>query len=184
LPVKNFYLFSLIIVICLLFVSSPLMQAQTNSPSNKTAMVKAAEKESILQAMLNSFQIYCSFLNDIEVKQGYYLPLHGRTRAEAINYLRKGFEESLAVAIVDEYTCFMPELNCLTIKPADGLPVLNQDDIPYLGYKKISNKHIIFSREFTGCYSPGDCYRYQVEMQLYQDQWKISAFSLQEVIKK
>lgn len=180
-PVKKIYLFSLTIIICLLFVSSPLMQAQTNFPSNTTAMVKATEKENILQAMFNSFEIYCSFLNDTEVKQGYYLPLHGRTRAEAIDYLRKGFEENLAVAIVDEYTCFIPDLNCLAIKPTDGLPVLNQDDIPNLDYQKLNNEHIVFSREFTGCYSPEDCYRYQVEMRLYQDHWKISAFRLEEI---
>lgn len=180
-PVKKIYILSLTIVICLLFVSSPLMQAQTNSPSNKTAMVKATEKDRILQAMLNSFEIYYSFLNDTEAKQGYYLPLHGRTRVEAIDYLGKGFEKNLAIAIVDEYTCFIPELNCLAIKPADGLPVLNQDDIPYLVYKKINNKHIVFSREFTGCYSPGDSYCYQVEMQLYVDHWKISGFILEEI---
>lgn len=181
LPVKKIYLFSLTIVICLLFVSSPLMQAQTNSPSSKTVMVKVAEKESILQAMLNSFEIYCSFLNDTEFKQGYYLPLHGRTRTEAVDYLGKGFEGNLATAIVDEYTCFIPQLNCLAIKPTDGLPVLNQDDIPYLGYNKIDNKHVIFFREFTDCYAPGDRYRYQVEMQLYHDHWKISAFRLEEI---
>ena len=180
-PIRNIFLFSLTLIICLLFVFSPLMHAKTNSPSNKIAMVKAAEKDVILQAMLNSFEIYCSFLNDTEVKKGYYLPLHGRTRTEAIDYLEKGFEENLATAIVNEYTYFIPELNCLAIKPADGLPVLNQGDIPYLNYNQINNKHIVFSREFTGCYYPEDCYRYQVEMQLYQDQWKISAFSLREV---
>ena len=173
-PVKKICLFSLTIVTCLLFVFSPLMQAKTCSHSNQTTI-------SALQAMLNSFELYYSYLNDTEIKQGYYLPLHGKTRAEAIDYLGEGFEENLATAIVDEYTCFIPVLDCLAIKPGDGLPVLNKDDIPYLSCNKISNKHIIFSREFTGCYSPVDRYRYQVEMQLYQDHWKISALSLKKL---
>lgn|GEM_PF-1094771 len=183
-PIKNIFLFSLTLIICLLFVFSPLMQAKTNSPSNETAIIATLEKDSALQAMFNCFEIYCSFLNDTEVKRGYYLPLHGRTRAEAIDYLETGFQENLAMAIVNEYTYFIPELHRLAIKPGDGLPVLNGDDIPYLNYKKLNNDHIVFSREFTGCYSPEDCYRYQVEMRLYQDHWKISAFSLREVSKK
>jgi hypothetical protein len=181
LPVKRLYLFGLILVICLLFVFSPLMQAKTYSPSNETDIIATSDKNQALQAMLGSFETYCSFLNNTEFKQGYYLPLHGRTRAEAIDYLRKGFEENLATAIVDEYTLFIPELDCLAIRPTDGLPLLNKDDIPYLGYNIIDNKHIIFSREFSGCYSLSDRYRYQVEMRRYQDYWKISALSLEEL---
>lgn len=180
-PFKKIYLFRLTLVICLLFVFTPLMQAKTTSPSNETTMIATSEKDIALQAMFNGFEIYCSYLNDIEIRPDYYLPLHGRTRAEAIEYLGKGFEKNLATAIVDEYTCFIPELNCLAIKPTDGLPVLNEDDIPYLGYQKFNNEHIVFSREFTNCYSPGDCYRYQIEMRLYQDHWKISAFRLEEI---
>ena len=180
-PFKKIYLFRLTLVICLLFVFTPLMQAKTTSPPNETTMIATSEKDIALQAMFNCFEIYCSFLNDTEVKRGYYLPLHGRTRAEAIDYLETGFQENLAMAIVNEYTYFIPELHRLAIKPGDGLPVLNEDDIPYLGYQKFNNEHIVFSREFTNCYSPGDCYRYQIEMRLYQDHWKISAFRLEEI---
>jgi hypothetical protein len=180
LPVKKLYLFSLTIVICLLFVSLPLMQAKTCYPS-ETTITRVAEKDSAIQAMLDGFKLYNSYFNAIEFKQGYYLPLHGRTRAEAIDYLGQVFEKNLATAIVDQYTCFIPALHCLAVKPGDGLPLLNHDDIPYLSCQVISDKHIIFSREFTGCYSPGDRYRYQVEMQLYQDHWKISALNLDEL---
>lgn len=180
-PVKRLYLFSLIIVICLLFVFSPLMQAKTCSSSNETDILATSDKNRALQAMLGSFETYSSFLNNTEFKQGYYLPLHGRTRTAAINYLGEGFEYNLATAIVHEYTLFIPELDCLAIRPTDGLPVLNKDDIPHLGYNIINNKHIIFSREFSGCYSPADRYRYQVEMRLYQDHWKISALSLEQL---
>lgn len=180
-PVKRLYLFSLIIVICLLFVFSPLMQAKTYSPSNETDIIVTSDKNRALQAMLGSFEIYCFFLGDTEFKQGYYLPLHGRTRTEAIEYLGEGFEYNLAMAIADEYTLFIPELDCLAIRPTDGLPILNKNDIPYLSYNIINNKHIIFSREFSGCYSPSDRYRYQVEMRFYQDHWKISSLSLEEI---
>lgn len=156
------------------------MDAKTLSFSNENADA-GVEKDSAMQAMLDCFEIYHSFLNNTEIKQGYYLPLHGKTMIEAISYLKEGFEENLAADIVDEYTCFIPELNCLAIRPCDGLPVLNQNDIPYLRYKKINNTHIVFSRQYTDCYSTGDCYRYQVEMQLYQDHWKISALSLDEL---
>lgn len=178
--VKKIYLFSVIIVFSLLFVCSPIMQAKTCYPS-ETTITRVVEKGSAMQAMLDSFKLYNSYFNDIEFKQGYYLPLHGRTRAKAIDYLGQGFEKNLATAIVDQYTCFIPDLHCLAVRPADGLPVLNQDDIPYLSCQGISDKHIIFSREFTGCYSPGDRSRYQVEMQLYQDHWKISALNLDEL---
>lgn len=178
LPFKKIFLINLIFICLILF--PPLMGAKTCSSANENALA-GVEKDSAMQAMLNCFEIYCSFLNNTEIKQGYYLPLHGRTMAEAIDYLEKGFEENLARAIVDEYTCFVPELNGLAIKPTDGLPVLNQDDIPYLSYNRISDKHIVFSREFTDCYSPGDCYRYQVEMRLHQDHWKISAFRWEEI---
>lgn len=179
-PVNKIYLFSLTIIICLLFVFPPLMQAKTCSP-NEMTIATTAKKDSALEAMLGSFEIYYSFLNDIKIKQGYYLPLHGQTRTEAINYLEEGFAENLATAIVDEYTCFIPELECLAIMPGDGLPVLKKDDIPHLGCKKISDKYIVFSREFVRCYSLEDRYRYQVEMQLYDDHWKVSALRLEEI---
>jgi hypothetical protein len=181
LPIKKIYLVSLIILISLSFVFSPLMEAKTCSLSNQTTVVPIGEEDGALEAMLNSFKLYFSYFNDTEIKQGYYLPIHGRTRVEAINYLKKGFDVHLATAIVDEYTWFIPELSCLAIRPGDGLPILNGDDIPCISYYKISNEHVIFSREFTGCYSPTDRYRYQVEMQLYQDDWKISALSLEEL---
>jgi hypothetical protein len=180
-PVKNFFLMSFTIVICLLFLFSPFTESKTYFPSNQIAIVAIADKDDALQAMLNGFELYGSFLNDIEFQQGYYLPLHGKTRAEAINYLGGGFEKNLAASIVDEYTCFIPELNCLAIKPVEGLPLLNKEDIPYLSCDEINNEHIIFSREFTSCYSPIDRYLYQVEIRLYQDHWKISALSLDEL---
>lgn len=167
------------LLLCLAFVFIPFRPAESYpSPSNCVNKAKSSCEDIALAAMLNSFELYYSFFNDVTCNQGYQLPRHGKSREAAIAYLSIGFETELATAIVDEYTWIIPELNCLAIKPCDGLPIINIDDLPHLTCSQINNSNIIFSREFTDCYFHNDHYLYQVQMKLYKDQWKVSAINL------
>ncbi len=179
--------FPKIVILSLIFVSfqpawafPSYLQIGYASPSIAMSDARLSAEDPALNAMVDSFKLYYSFFNDCDYQQGYQLPRHGINRKTAIEYLSAGFETELATAIVDEYTWIMPELDCLAIKPGDGLPIINEEDLSHLTCSRINDSKIVFSREFTGCYSPHDRYIYQVEMRLYEDQWKISALSLDQ----
>jgi len=162
--------------------SIPIIQATVHTGiANNPPWIQEEEKDIVLKAMLANFFILSSFLNEVEVKQGYLLLRQAKNREEAINYLSQAFSNDLAIAIVDEYTWYIPELNCLAIKAGEGVPILTHEDIPYLNWKPIAKDCIVFSRNFSDCYSPGDIYCYQVEMRLYESKWKISGLSLIEL---
>lgn len=184
-PYKKIIISFILVVFCLVFIFTPFRQAESypSSASSPTS-IKPPSDDTALPAMLNSFKLYYSFLGDVDSQQGYQLPRHGKNRAAAIEYLSAGFATELATAIVDEYTWLIPELGCLAIKPGDGLPIINTNDLPYLTCNQISNRNVIFSREFTGCYSPHDRYLYLVEMKLYEGRWKVSDLSLEELPAK
>lgn len=163
--------------LCLAFVFSFFIPV---SPATGITDAEPSSEEIALEAMLKSFNLYCSFFNDCDYWQGYQLSRHGITRAAAIEYLSHGFETELAAAIIDEYTWIIPERDCLAINPCDGLPVLHAEGLPPLTCNRINDRNIIFSVEFNDCYSPNDRYIYQVEMKYYGNRWKIAAFSLEK----
>lgn len=175
-PYKKTLILSLIsAALCLAFVFSSFIPA---SPSTCITDAGPSPEEIALEAMVKSFKLYHSFFNDFDYQQGYQLSRHGITREAAIEYLSLGFETELATAIIDEYTWIIPERGCLAIKPCDGLPILHEGDLPPLTCNRINDRNIVFSEEFTGCYSPNDRYVYRVEMKYHGNRWKISALSL------
>jgi len=159
-------------LLCLALVFFPFNQAEGSSFPAETI-----SNDSALNALLNGFNLYSSFLTDTYDKQEYQIPRHAANRSDAIRYLATGFEFNLAAAIVDEYTWAMPDLS-MAIRPCDGLPVINQEDIPNLTCKQINDNHVVFVRVLSGCYSPDDNYLYQVEMKKYDGLWKISGLSM------
>lgn len=164
---------------CLVLVFSPIQADYPIASCPDTA--PTGDKDLVFQAMVNSFELYSSFLNDIELKDGYPAPCHGRTREAAIQYLSAGFTDELAIAIVDEYTLALSEVNHLVIRPCDGLPVITNDDLPFITCQKLSSQQFSFFIVYNNCYFPGDSFGYRIEMKEYNGHWKISALNLDEI---
>ncbi|MGI5912084.1 MAG: hypothetical protein ACOX6E_05850 [Syntrophomonadaceae bacterium] len=159
---------------------SVIQEKSFSQPCAPTIKNEELYNNTTYNAMLNSFAILSSFLNDVNVQNGYLIPQNGQTREMSIQYLSKGFVIEMATAILDEYTWLIPDVG-LAIKPCDGLPILNSDDLPYLTYTPVSETCIIFTRHFRSCFSPDDHYCYSIEMTLYENCWKISRLSLEKL---
>lgn len=127
---------------------------------------------------VKSLGLLSSFFNDTEASDIFPVSRHGRTYAEAYQYLAEGFSCPLAEDILSAYT-FTDNQGTLRIIPCEGIPYLTADDRKKASITgHLDNTVIIVP--LTNCYQPGDTYIYQVTSRLIDGHWKITDLSLSE----
>lgn len=159
-----------------LFISPVL--AVNLSPARGTAAPPPADEAA--RAVLTAFHLYSSFLGETCLANGKAIPVHGPTPAQAINYLQSGFSQQLAVAIIDETTCWDKEQGTLVVVPKEGIPVLTEADLPLLVPTVCSEHQVLIERRYQDCFAPGDSYLYIVEVIKTDCGWRVNHLSWQE----
>ena len=155
-------LLGLPILFLLLLQAAPLSALVPNQPDG-------SETGRIIDDIIIDFQLFGDLLA--------IAPGDIHHRAEAIAWLAPGFESDLAAAIVDCYLQFQPELNCMTVIPTDSIPVITSADRSFCRITQLNNHPARLDRIYSNCYSPGDCWLYQVTAEK-SERWKIVDISL------
>lgn len=131
--------------------------------------------------MVQSFELYESFLHDVYQLQDYRIPIHGESSQAAITYLSEGFSEELAQDIVAAYLQWNSELQKMVLIPCDGIPTISSADINLVSISRPNDKDIVFQRTYEDCYIKGDRYLFSVTLKQFPAAWKIEAIGLEEL---
>lgn len=139
---------------------------------------EAAATSDVYDEAVKSLGLLSSFFNDTEASDIFTVSRHGRTYAEAHQFLAEGFGCSLADDILSAYT-FTDDQGTLRIIPCEGIPYLAATDREKASITRHVD-HAVIIVPLTNCYRPGDTYIYQVTSRLIDGHWKITDLSLSE----
>ncbi len=139
-----------------------------------------AQPADAFEAAVKSFNLLSSFFSDSDIEDCDIYPVsrHGRSYAEAYDYLLAGFEAGLADDILKAYTFTGPD-GTLRIIPCEGIPLLTVADRAQAAIIPQEDCTLIKVR-LADCYQPGDSYIYQITSRLIEGNWKITDLSLTE----
>ncbi len=162
----------------LLFLWWSSLVMGTNARSFDMGKEKPEPPVDAYNQAVNSFDLLASFFADIEAAEVYPVSSHGRSYADAYDYLSGGFEASLAADILEAYT-FTDDQGNLRIIPCEGIPYLTAAHREKAAITRHGESTVIMV-PLTDCYQPGDRYIYQVTQHFTDGQWKIADLCLSE----
>jgi hypothetical protein len=129
--------------------------------------------EQIVLDIIDDYAIYTTLLSDIYSLNQYRISIHANSPDSATAFLSQGFDKFLASAITAYYLQWLPELSKMAVIPTDSIPVITEQDIPYLTMQQISPDMVVLERIYTNCYEIGDKYLYLITAQQKEGKWII-----------
>lgn len=163
-----------------LSLPAALYPGQTPIASSEQSLTQApVEIEAAYNQIVDSFNLYNTFLEADYRYDGKFLLRHARNPDQAYDFLACGFSADMAKRICEAYTIWNPQLRELLLMPQDGLPVLNHETRRNVVFSQNKPDYIDFMCIFTNCYAPGDAYRYSVTAHLEDGRWKVDDLNLE-----
>lgn len=107
--------------------------------------------DSLLKKLINCYSFYNLFLNETYNEKGFIISQHGENFEEILKYLKQGFSEEIALHITEYLTAYQPEIKKQIIIPKGGLPLIAEEDLPFIKYEIIEDE-IIFTRIYKTDY--------------------------------
>lgn len=127
----------------------------------------------IIDNITADYALYTSLLNQTYSFKQYQILSCVDNPAAAVQYLAPGFSLSLAQSLVDYYLLWVPEVEKMAVIPTDSIPVITNEDKPYINIRRISPDDVVLERIYTNCYVLGDRYLYRITAHQEQSRWKI-----------
>jgi hypothetical protein len=149
-----------------LFSSSALAPLKTDHFSNDSF-------NEIFQDIVADYALYTALLYDVYPIDQYLVSLHTNDPDSTAAYLMGGFDPALAAAIANYYLQWIPELNQMAVIPGDSIPVITEQDKPYITMQQICPDKVVLKRVYTNCYEIGDMYLYLITAEKKEGHWFI-----------
>lgn len=121
-------------------------------PSYAAAQEQPAYSEDYLpKQIIKCYRIYNLFLTETYNEKGFIISKHGENFEEILKYLKQGFSEEIALHITQYLTAYQPEIKKQIIIPKGGLPLIAEEDLPFIKWE-IAEDEIIFTRIYKTDY--------------------------------
>ncbi len=135
--------------------------------------------DDVFDEAVKSFALLAAFFDEVDFQGVYPVPKYAPSHLAAYDYLRAGFDGDLVAGILAAYTFTGPN-DTLMIRPCEGIPFLTSTDRRqasiFLG-PDLAVIEIILQ----DCYQPGDKYCYRITSSLRDQNWVITALSLNPI---
>ena len=140
-------------------------------------------EKQVFSETIGDFEFYTALISDVQYRRDcvYPVAVKAADQKEAAEWLRQGFCDELAHSLACFYLAWDEALQRLVVIPADGIPVLTRQDWPQTVITFRNEHQAILECLYDNCYAPGDRYCYQIEVEKYEERWKIASLTLHQI---
>lgn len=176
---KKLAAYTLILIVFFNLAPAPLYAAE-NPIFNPEALSRAEIKKLLLSELIYRYSFYNLFLKETHIEKGFIISDHGENNSEILKYLEQGFCAELAWQIINYATAYQPEIKKQVIIPREGLPMITEEDLPFIRWE-IKEKEIIFIRTYQiDCPDFMQTICYKIHARFNSDGFEIYKLELEE----
>ncbi|MBO8158657.1 hypothetical protein [Thermosyntropha sp.] len=157
---KKFFIIFLLSIIWFSIFAANASALEQNTPFPLSYSEENVQ-DPILNELIYAYNFYSSFLQETYIEKGFIVSKYGANSSEIEEYLKNGFSKDLAKEIVDYSTIWNEEIKKQVIIPAGSLPIINQNDFPFIKYRIEKNK-IIFTRTYIDYLKTGETVDFKI----------------------